>query len=69
MTKETIKKIMKDNMIMSNQDAESALNFVRDLIDAEIDHMEKTEPYATNYINNMKEANSSLTNLLDELYD
>ena len=69
MTKETIKKIMKDNMIMSNQEAESALNFVRDLIDAHIEHIENTEPYATYYINKMKEANSSIADLLDGLYE
>jgi len=69
MTKETIKKIMKDNLIANEQRAEEAINFVRDLIDAEIEHMEKTEPYATNYINTMREANNSIMNLLDELYE
>jgi len=65
MKKETIKKIMEDNLIVNDQQAEEALNFVRDLIEAEIEHMKKTEPYATNYINKLREASSSIMDLLD----
>jgi len=56
---------MDDNLIVSDTEAESALNFVSDLIYAEIQHMETNEPYATSYINKLKEANSAIMDLLD----
>ena len=67
MTRETIERIMKDNLIASNKEANSALNFVRDLIYAEIEYLEINEPNATRSINKLKEANSSIIDLLDEL--
>ncbi|MBU3173405.1 hypothetical protein [Clostridium estertheticum] len=67
MLNETIKKIMKEHFISNNNEAQEALDFIRDLVDAEIEHIEKTEPQAINSIAAMKETNSHIGNLLDEL--
>ena len=68
MTKETIETIMKSNMIVNNQEAENALNFIRDLIDAEILYLIMNESYATETISQYREANHRIMSLLDELY-
>lgn len=67
MLKETIKEIMKNHFICSDDEAREALEFVRDLIDAEIEHTKKTEPYATKFMSEMREANYHIGNLLDNL--
>jgi hypothetical protein len=64
----TIEKIMKEHLISSNQEAESAIEFVRDLLEREIEETEKNEPYATKSIEEMKVAVKQVSNLLDMFY-
>lgn len=63
--KELIKKAMKRNTILSAQEAEDAINFVEELLSIEIEHTEKTEPYATKTITDMKTARNQVFDLTD----
>jgi transcription termination factor NusB len=66
-----VKKAAKDsNLVFSSQDAEDAIEFVRDLVEAMIDHCEENEPQATNYIDKMRTTMYQIDNLRsdDDLY-
>jgi hypothetical protein len=69
MLKEKITEIMKKHLICSVDEAQEAIDFVRDLIDAEIEFTEINEPYATNSIARMKVASEDISNLIDGLYE
>lgn len=64
MDQETITKIMADNFI-SKSGRDDAINFVRDLIAAKIDYLEKVNLEATTSINNLKIADECILYLLD----
>lgn len=63
--KELIKQAMKRNTILSEQEAEDAINFVEELLSIEIEDTEKNEPYATRSIADMKVARNQVLNLTD----
>jgi hypothetical protein len=52
MTKDTFEAIKKQygNLLIVESDVEDALDFVRDLLEAEAQYIERTEPYATNTV-------------------
>jgi hypothetical protein len=65
MTKEEkIAKAMKDSgVILDLDDAERAIEFVRDLLEIDAEETEINEPYATDSIAKMKLAIESVSNL------
>lgn len=68
--KDLIKKAMQNNMILSEKEAEDAINFVEELLGIEIKDTEENEPYATRSIQEMKSAQRqiySLTDVINEL--
>ena len=72
MNKETIKDIMNGVNITEKYEAENALNFVNNLIIAQLENSKVTDPEATGYRNRLGtaiEIISSLFNILDELDD
>jgi hypothetical protein len=58
-----IKKAMSENRIASFEEAEFAIEFVRDLLELQIEHTEKTEPYATNWIERAKNSARMVSDL------
>lgn len=66
---EKIKMAMRRAGILDRDEAEAAIDFVRDLLDIEIDDTEINEPYATSSINEMKQAHSTLTSLASNVLE
>jgi len=60
-----VKRIMDKHLILSETEMESAIEFVRDLLELNIEDTEKNEPYATNSIREMKIAITQVMNLTD----
>lgn len=54
-------------LIFDNDDAQEAINFVRDLIDAEVEWTAENEPQATRYIAEMDEASRRIGSLLEDI--
>lgn len=71
MTKEEVKarveQAMRNANIFSRDDAESAIDFVRDLLEIDVDETEDNEPYATSYIAEVKVAIQRVIYLTDVL--
>lgn len=67
MKKETLQKLMNKHYISSNNEAQEAIDFVMELLEAEADHTEETEPYATSTIDELIKASRSVSNLQDNL--
>lgn len=61
--KAEIKKAMSRRLINSPEEAEQAVEFVLELLELQIEHTEKTEPYAKNWIYDAKKACSKVSDL------
>lgn len=64
---ELIKKAMHDNIILSVEEAENAINFVSDMLEIDIEYTQTNEPYATRSISDMKLAFHKVRELTDML--
>lgn len=64
-----VAKIMKSYLISSNLEAESAIEFVSELLEMEIASIIKNEPYATNSIRDLDVANQRVRDLLEVIYE
>lgn len=64
-----IRKAMKDNCIVSVEEAEAAIEFVRELLEINSEEMEEKEPHATNSIRATKEAAWLVSELTEEFTD
>ncbi|OME55432.1 hypothetical protein BSK59_13215 [Paenibacillus odorifer] len=60
-----IRKAMSDHYIITNDGAVEAIEFVRRLLEIQIDDTEKNEPFATNWIHEAKIAVSKIADLVD----
>ncbi|OME54019.1 hypothetical protein BSK59_15675 [Paenibacillus odorifer] len=63
--KSLIEKAMKNNRIMSKEEAEFAIEFVRELLETDIDRTTENEPHATNSIHEMKVSVQRVDDLKD----
>lgn len=64
-----VRKAMSDSGILDLDDAQKAIEFVRDLLEIDIEETELNEPHALNSIAEMRAAIapvSNLTNLIEE---
>lgn len=66
---EKLQEIMRKHHIVSNDEAETAINFVRDLLEAEAVYTEKKEPQATVGIREMYIAANCVSDLCIYLDD
>lgn len=64
---ERIKAAMNDNLIVSGDQANDAIQFTLDLIEIEIDRMKEKESYATNSIKAHERAYEVVRSLRDEM--
>jgi hypothetical protein len=73
MEKESLMQIVKEHnlTIIDSHDIENAIYFVADILRAEADYIESTEPYATNAIKRYRQAAFTVEHELDrdELID
>lgn len=60
-----VKKSMKDNLILSGSEAESAIDFVIELLELSIEKTKVEEPYATRSIAEMQKSVSNVMDLKD----
>ena len=65
--KEQIKKAMRDNLICSKEEAVSAIEFVRNLLEIDVEETQKNQPHAIFSIREMKIAISRVSDLEDNL--
>lgn len=63
MTKEIFKSIVEDNNILPFE-VNDSIYFVSDLLEAEAQYLEQTEPYATNSITKLRNASHAVSDLL-----
>lgn len=61
--KDEYKKVKKEYLINSEEEALAAIEFVRSLLEIQIDETVKYEPYATNWIHEAKIAISKISDL------
>lgn len=64
-----IAKAMKEHRMFDNGDAESAILFVEDLLEAVAEDTKINEPYATKTIADMKKAKGLVYDLVESVYD
>ena len=68
MEKEQILEIMKQHLIVGADEAERALEFVREMLEGEAKYLELTEPGAYMTISRLEAAASEVGGLLDDVY-
>lgn len=64
-----INKAMKEHGMLDNGDAERAILFVEELLEAVIKDTQTHEPYATRSISEMQNARSRVYDLVEVVYD
>lgn len=69
MEKEKLCEIMEWHHILDAGEAERAVEFVREVLEGEAKHLEKTEPGAYMAISRLEAAASEVGSLLDEVYE
>lgn len=65
MDNKSIERIMKSNLIVNEDEAQSAIDFVRDLIDGEVEWLKKNQPQAYNTIAVLEQSSYMIADLLE----
>lgn len=68
MEKEQVLEIMHRHIITGTDEAERAMEFVREMLEGEAKHLELTEPHAYMTISRLEAAASEVGSLLDDVY-